>query len=74
MSVENNQVSLNVSEAKISRFRAPRSIIDQYQGQLAGFVEQRINNVSGMNVRSAKFENEKLKLDADYPAIEKSVK
>jgi hypothetical protein len=74
MSIENNQISLNVSEAKVSRYSAPDSIINQYQGQLADFVEERMSNVPGMNVKSAKFENGKMVLDANYPAIEKSLK
>jgi hypothetical protein len=74
MSVMNNQISLNISEAKISRFTAPQSIIDQYQDQLATFVEQRIVNVPGMQIRSANFSGGKLNLDATYPAVEKSIK
>ena len=74
MSVVDNQISLNISKAQISRFSAPKSIIDQYQGQLADFVEERIANINGMQVRSAKFENSQLVLDANYPATEKSLK
>ena len=74
ISVASNQINLNVSEAKISRFTAPKSIINQYQGQLADFVEQRMAQVPGLNVRLAKFEGGKLVLDATYPAVEKSKK
>jgi hypothetical protein len=74
MSVTNNQISLNLTEAKVSRFTAPKSIIDQYQGPLADFVEERMANVPGLQVRSAKFESGKLLLDANYPAVEKSAR
>jgi len=74
MSITNNQINLSITDAKVSRFTAPKAIIDQYQGQLADFVEQRMANVSGLQVRSAKFENGKMILDANYPAIEKSQK
>jgi hypothetical protein len=74
MSIVNNQISLNISEAKVSRYTAPESIINQYQGQLADFVQQRMASVSGMNIRFAKFDNGKMILDADYPAVEKSLK
>lgn len=74
MSVSNNQINLNVSQAKVGRFTAPTSIIDEYQGQLADFVADRMVNVPGMQVKSAVFEAGKMKLDATYPAIEKSHK
>ena len=74
MEVSSNQISLNVSEARISRFSAPSNIISQYQGQLADFVEQRIAKVPGMDIKSAKVENNELKIDGTYPAIEKSTK
>lgn len=74
MSVKDNQISLNIAEARVSRFSAPSSVINQYQGQLADFVEQRIANVPGMRVKSAEFANGKLILDAKYPAVEKSTR
>ena len=74
MSVVNNQITLNVDSAKISRFNAPKSIIDQYQGQLADFVEERMANVPEMKINAAKFEGGKMVLDGSYPAVEKSVR
>lgn len=74
MSVVNNQISLNIESAKISRFNAPKSIIDKYQGQLADFVEERIANIPEMKINSAKFEGGKMVLDGSYPAAEKSVR
>ncbi len=74
MDVANNQINLNLSQAKISRFSAPSSMINQYQGQLADFVEQRIARVPGMDIKSAAFTDGKLKIDGTYPAIEKSTK
>ena len=74
MTVVNNQITLNIDSAKISRFNAPKSIIDQYQGQLADFVGQRIANIPGMNINSAMFAGSKMVLDGSYPAVEKSVR
>ncbi|MCX6810863.1 MAG: hypothetical protein NTY30_04020 [Candidatus Berkelbacteria bacterium] len=74
MTVTNNQITLDISEAQISRFRAPQSVINKYQGDLANFVEQKISAVPGMNIKSADFSTGSLKLDATYPAIEKSLK
>jgi len=74
MSIINNQITLNISEAQISRFTAPQSVINKYQGDLANFVEQKIAAVPGMNVKSADFLTGSLKLDATYPTVEKSLK
>jgi hypothetical protein len=74
LSIVDNKINLNISEAQISRFSATASMIDQYQGQLASFVEDRIAAVPGMKVKAANFENGQLKLDATYPAVEKSLK
>jgi len=74
ISMTDNQFDLNITQARISRFNAPASVIEQYQGDLANFVEQRMSNVPGLNVKSAVFSNGALKLDATYPAVEKSGK
>lgn len=74
MSVNDNQISVDISQAKISRFTAPESIIKQYQGQLADFVESRISAIPEMKIKSADFSSGKLKLDGTYPAQEKSTK
>lgn len=74
MSVNDNQISVDISQAKISRFTAPESIINQYQGQLADFVESRISAIPEMKIKSADFSTGKLKLDGTYPAQEKSTK
>ena len=74
MLVVNNQIDLNISSVQISRFAAPASVINKYQGDLANFVEQKIASVPGMNVKSADFSTGVLKLDATYPAVEKSLK
>lgn len=74
MSVANNNIDLNVQEAQISVVKVDKAMIDQYQGQVADFVEERMANVPGMEVRSADFSSGKLVLDASYPAIEKTVK
>ena len=74
MSVANNNIDLNVQDAQISVVKVDKATIDQYQGQVADFVEERIANVPGMDVRSADFSSGKLVLDASYPAIEKTVK
>jgi hypothetical protein len=74
ISASNGQINLNITNAKVSVFTAPKNIVDQYQGQLADFVEERIANVPGMEINSATFTNGKLTLDATYPAVEKSVR
>jgi len=74
MDVVNNQITLNIDSAKICRFSAPKSIIDQYQGVLADFVENRISHVTGMKVESVDFTGGKMDLTGSYPAIEKSVR
>lgn len=74
MSVTDNQISVDISQAKISRFTATDSIIKQYQGQLADFVESRISAIPEMKIKSADFSSGKLKLDGTYPAQEKSTK
>lgn len=74
ISVVDNQIELNLAQAQISRFTAPGSIIDQYQGQLADFVEDQIKAVPNMNIGSADFSSGVLKLNASYPAIERSQK
>ncbi|MEI6144442.1 MAG: hypothetical protein WCP91_02495 [Candidatus Berkelbacteria bacterium] len=74
MSVVDNQITLNISSAQISRFSAPASVINKYQGDLANFVEQKIASVPGMNIKSADFSTGALRLDATYPAVEKSLK
>ncbi len=74
MSVTNNNIDLNVSEAQISVVKVDKQTIDQYQGQVADFVEERIANVPGMEIKSADFSSGKLVFDASYPAIEKTQK
>lgn len=74
MSVTNNQINLNISQAQISILPINQQTINEYQGQVADFVEERIANVPGMNIRSADFSTGKLILDGTYPAIEKTIK
>lgn len=74
LSVANNQISLNTSEAKVAMFAATPEIISQYQGQLAEFIELKIASVPGMTVRKADFTGGNLKLDGTYPKVEKSLK
>lgn len=74
MSVTNNNIDLNVQQAQISVLQVDKATIDQYQGQVADFVEERIANVPGMDVKSADFSSGKLILDASYPEIEKTLK
>lgn len=74
MNVVNNKIELDVSEAQISRFSATSSIIENYQDDLADFVEDRINNIPNMSVELADFYGGSLNLKATYPAVEKSRK
>ncbi len=74
MSVTDNSIDLNVQQAQISVLQVDKATIDQYQGQVADFVEERIANVPGMDVRSADFSSGKLLLNASYPEIEKTLK
>jgi hypothetical protein len=74
MSVKDNNITVDIKQAQISRFTAPKSIIDKYQGELATFVESKIKAIPGMNVKSADFSTGTLKLDATYPAVSKTKK
>jgi hypothetical protein len=74
LSVTDNQIAIDISEAKVAMFSATPEIISQYQDQLADFIEHKIASVPGMTVRKADFSEGKLQLDATYPEVEKSLK
>lgn len=74
MSVTNNKFNLNIQDLQVSIVPVSQEIISEYQQPLAAFLEDRVANVPGMDIRSADFSSGQLVLDATYPAIEKTMK
>lgn len=74
MSVVNNDFDLNVTAAQVSFLQATPEQIAEYAPILESFVEQQVSSVPNMFIRSADFSSGELRLDATYPAIERTIK
>ncbi len=63
--VANNRVYLDVKEAKLGRLSLPSDALES--NYVKRFVEDRIENIPGLDVESLKVEDGKLKFNGNYP-------
>ena len=71
--ITNNKVTLNPEQIEIGRIPIPQSLITQNQAAVTTFVEDRLNAIPNLSVRSLKLQNGQAVIDATVPEKEFTV-